>query len=192
MFFGVHLDRKTSHWLSCTAAAAGCVEQTSCEHWNLHNYFTQGFVSLLQCQLLRLEFGSTLQPFLRCHQIPGTESTGASPLQGPVCWWRSQRAMTHFANELHFQPEVMVRVRVSLYLAPYKKSRAKPLPPRAYSVKNKLQNQGKGPRGGKHQWAESFTCSVFCVLTKNRENTNSGPFSALVRPWTHPWVIQLR
>lgn len=82
MFFGVHLDRKTSHWLSCTAAAAGCVEQTSCEHWNLHNYFTQGFVSLLQCQLLRLEFGSTLQPFLRCHQIPGTESTGASPLQG--------------------------------------------------------------------------------------------------------------
>lgn len=64
-----------------------------------------------------------------CPQIYGTDlfrlklSVQVPQLIAGCCLLASyqfQRAMIHFANALHFQSEVLIRVRVSPYLALYK------------------------------------------------------------------------
>lgn len=134
--------------------------------WNLHNYVTQGFVSLLLCQLLRVVFGPTLKLFLRCHQTHGTESRGASPslMAGGCLPSSGSRGQWEILPTSFISCLVLVRIRVSPYLAPYKVSRAKPLPPRAYSVKNKLWKPGLGAKRRKTLMSRDLhLLSVLCA-----------------------------
>lgn len=162
MSFGVHLDRKTCHCLSCTDTTAGGPVSST------HPVSTETCTTLSGfCQPLTVSApkGGVWVHTQTLLEMPSTPCTEASPslMAGAVCWF--QRAMTHFANELHFQTEVLVRVRVSLYLAPYKGSRAKLLPPRACSVKkNKLLKPGLVAKSRKTPMSrELHLLSVLCA-----------------------------
>lgn len=112
---------------------------------------------------------------------PIHESTGTSPslMAGGCLLASGSRGQWNILPMNFISSLVLVRTRVSPYLALYKVSRAKPLPPRAYSVKKqavRARARGQEKENTNEQRpppAQRSVCSQ-----KYRENTNS-KFSCL-------------
>jgi len=89
-----------------------------------------------------------------------------------------QRALTCFASDvLHFQPEVLIRVRVSLYLALHKQGVKQSLCLRGPSLcrgsKTSCSNQGQEEK--ENTDLQSVAPAQRSALTRNERNTNPSP-----------------